>query len=361
MDLFDENITTEFVSDITNDFIEKQREIEGYRYNMFQTTIVKDDIEYYCERVNIESERNVNGIHGLFFSNNNNNQTRFEGTEIDTEDPRLFICNNKIYVIFNAVSEGKRCMAISDYHDFNPVFLRIGDENGNEEDREHRIEKNWSPCIVNNELYLIYALDPLIVLHFNFNNEGKCDIIYKQNPEISIQKISMSDKCLRGSSCFIPYSNDLNLYIGLNHSYICKNDHHYYFAYLCILDVTNWKIQYISKPIACRSLLSDSISKYTDTDIIMNSARYYYKDTYYTNHMHHIDITIVYPTSIYSLKNNDEYMIILNLNKYSLKNKMTIDFVAIQKKIEERKIEEERGEQISWDTIIRNYSMKLLE
>ena len=115
MDIFDENITTEFIADITNDKIEQKREIDGFKYNMFQSTIIKDTTEYYCERINITSDRNINGIHGLFFSNNKNNNSRFEGKDIDTEDPRLFICNDKIYVVFNVFSPfpgHKRSMAI---------------------------------------------------------------------------------------------------------------------------------------------------------------------------------------------------------------------------------------------------------
>ena len=153
MDLFDTNITTEFIADITNEFIEQKKQINGYRYNMFQSTILKDGNEYYCERINVESERNINGINGLFFSNNKNNDTRVEGTEIDTEDPRLFIYKDKIYVIFNAMSPFpgyKRSMAISEYDNFHPVFLQI------EEEEQHLIEKNWSPCVVNNQLYLVY-------------------------------------------------------------------------------------------------------------------------------------------------------------------------------------------------------------
>jgi hypothetical protein len=196
-DDFDVIIQTEFISDITNDFIDTKKSIVGYNYNMFQSTIIKEDIEYYCERINVKNERNINGINGLFFSNNKNNNTRFEGIEIDTEDPRLFICNNKIYVIFNTISpfpNHKRSMAISEYEHFNPIYLHL-----NEEEREHIVEKNWSPCVVNNKLYLIYLLDPLIILHYDFNTEGKCNIIYKQKPEISIQQIYTPTICLRGS------------------------------------------------------------------------------------------------------------------------------------------------------------------
>ena len=358
MDIFDENIRTEFIADITNENIEQKREIEGFQYNMFQSTIIKNSIEYYCERINITSDRNINGIHGLFFSNNNNHQdTRFEGKDIDTEDPRLFICNDKIYVVFNVFSPfpgHKRSMAISEYNHFQPIYLRI-----EEDHQEQMVEKNWSPCVVNNQLYFIYIFDPLIVLHYNFNPEGICTIHYKQNPEINIRDIYTPSKCLRGSSSFIPFMNSFlgELYIGLCHSYIYKEDQYYYYAFLCILNVTKWEIVYISKPIACRSLLTDEISKYKDTDIIQNFNRYYYKDTG-DGSTRYTDITLVYPTSIYpindSLNDSGEYMIILNLNKYSLKNKMTIDYVAILQQI---MMENERK---PWDDIVRQYSMELV-
>ena len=356
MDIFDENITTEFIADITNDKLEQKREIEGFQYNMFQSTIIKDSTEYYCERINITSDRNINGVHGLFFSNNKNNNTRFEGKEIDTEDPRLFICNDKIYVVFNVFSPfsgHKRSMAISEYNHFQPIYLRICDQDG-QDFQEQMIEKNWSPCVVHNQLYFIYIFDPLIVLHYNFNSEGICTIHYKQNPEIMIRDIYTPHKCLRGSSSFIPFMDSFlgELYIGLCHSYIYKDDQYYYYAFLCVLNVTKWEIVYISKPVACRSLLTDTISKYKDTDIINNFNRYYYKDTN-DGSIRYTDITLVYPTSIYKVESK-EYMIILNLNKYSLKNKMTIDYVAILQQI----IFQEHSK--PWDDIVRQYSMDLI-
>jgi hypothetical protein len=365
MNIFDENITTEFVADITNEKMVQKREIEGFQYNMFQSTIIKDSTEYYCERINITSDRNINGIHGLFFSNNTNNQdTRFEGKEIDTEDPRLFICNDKIYVVFNVFSPFpgyKRSMAISEYNHFQPIYLRIEDH------QEQIVEKNWSPCVVNNQLYFIYIFDPLIVLHYDFNQEGICTIHYKQNPEVNIRDIYTPHKCLRGSSSFIPFMDSFlgELYIGLCHSYIYKDDQYYYYAFLCILNVTKWEIVYISKPVACRSLLTDAISKYKDTDIINNFDRYYYKDTC-DGSIRYTDITLVYPTSIYPSstdlgESSDfliEYMIILNLNKYSLKNKMTIDYVAILQQIIFEKEEDTCNR--PWDDIVRQYSMDLI-
>jgi len=359
---FDETIQTEFISDITENFIDIKKTIGGYQYSMFQTTVLKDNIEYYCERINIKSERNVNGIHGLFFSNNQTENTgiRFEGTEIDTEDPRLFICNHKIYVIFNAISpfpNYRRSIGISTYDYWNPIFLYIEDE------REHVVEKNWSPCVVKNEFYLIYLLDPLIVLHYNFNPEGKCTIVYKQKPEISIQQINTSSKCLRGSSSFIPFYRGVlgELYIGVCHSYIYKNNQHYYFAYLCVINVSIWKIVYVSKPIPCKGM--DIINKYKDTDIIINYERYYYIENSTGNKID-IDLNVVYPTSIYQESESEseseselkQYIIILNLNKYSLQNKITIDFVDILQKIMKN-----QTIIMDWDDIVRDYSMKIIE
>ena len=361
MEVFDENIKTEFISDITDHFYDKKREIPGYNYNMFQSMIIKDGIEYYCERININSEVHINGVNGLFFSNNRDNKTRFEGAHIDTEDPRLFICNDKIYVIFNAFSPFpgyKRSMAISEYEHFNPVFLRIKSENEN--DRDNTIEKNWSPCVVDNTLYLIYLFDPLVVLHYDFNPDGICRIIYKQDPTKSISSIEMYKKCLRGSSIFIPFFHGFlgELYIGLCHSYIYRDCQYYYFAYLCVINITEWKIVYISKPVACRSLLTDEITKYKNTDIICNYNRYYYINTN-TGNTDSTDIHLVYPTSIYKGNDseNEEYFIILNLNKYTLKNKMIIDYVAILQKIMEINSSTELQ---SWDEQVKNSSMDLL-
>lgn len=265
-------------------------------------------------------------------------------------------------MIFNTISPfpgHKRSMAISEYEHFNPIYLRIHGD-GDEEDQEQTIEKNWSPCVVNNQLYLIYLFSPLIILHYDFNSEGICSIKYKQNPNLKIQSIYTPDKCLRGSSAFIPFINSFlgELYIGLCHSYIYKNGQHYYFAVLCIINVTTWEIMYISKPIACRSLLTDNISKYKNTDIICNYNRYYYKNTFIVGNLEHIDITVVYPTSIYREEEEDDdtFTIILNLNKYSLKNKLILNSVEILQKI----IIEEKENQC-WDDIVRNFSLKLID
>ena len=120
---------------------------------------------------------------------------------------------------------------------------------------------------------------------------------------------------------------------------------HYYHPYLCALDVLSWKIVYISKPIACRSLTTDIITKYLDTDIIFNYNRYYYNTEYGTNS---IDISVVYPTSFYEQDN--EYRMILNLNKYSLKNTIKIDHVAIL----------EQKQEPQWDKLVREYSSALI-
>jgi hypothetical protein len=75
--------------------------------------------------------------------------------------------------------------------------------------------------------------------------------------------------------------------------------------------------------------------------------------------MEHIDITVVYPTSIYRENNDDDdvFIMILNLNKYSLKNKLILNIVEILQKIIEKSDSNMNND---WDDITRNYALSLI-
>ena len=176
LSIYDCDITTEYKGNISSlDEVNKHIHID-YSYSMFKVVYTKQNIDYYCERVCIKHQKQ-NGINGLYFYNSANDEKRFCGTEYDAQDPRLFEFNDKLYVIFTCESTkpGQQMhMGISDYDNFKPVFLKIAENTENIS--INKIEKNWTPLVpifdnnqTSNFIYLIYKLDPLIILKYNFN------------------------------------------------------------------------------------------------------------------------------------------------------------------------------------------------
>ena len=113
-----------------------------------------------------------------------------------------------IRIIFNILNTETwgRTICISDYENFFPIRLSIKDEKIN------NIEKNWTPFVKDNKLFFIYSYDPLIVLSYDFNSEGVCNIIYKENNVT----IPFDFKYIRGSSNLIQLCDEY--YIGFVHS-----------------------------------------------------------------------------------------------------------------------------------------------
>ena len=213
---------------------------------MFKAECYLDNIRYTCERIN------KNNKNGLYFTKSNYENPIENGFDIEGEDPRIFILNNKVYVVFICLSPYKdqeRCIGLTLFDEWKPVALRISNMKFN------LIEKNWAPFVKNNKLYFVYNYDPLIIIHYDFNNKGICNVVFMQN-NISFP-LDTSKTVLRGGSNLIPYKD--NFYIGGCHSRIQKDCFHHY-THIILLDTLNWKIVYLSKPIMYNYSLTDKLN-----------------------------------------------------------------------------------------------------
>ena len=234
---FDLNCHTKYMDDITN-----KESIDGIKYASFKS-IWHDgndggiDNFYYAERLTINSKD------GLILGRKKNNEYKLVGFDMNTEDPRMIHVNGKLYVTFTSLSpyEGQqRGIGISEFYNWNPICLRIRNTPIN------IIEKNWAPFVKNNELFFVYNYDPLVIIKYDFNADGFCDIVFTQN-NIQLPINTNEPNILRGGSNLIHYKNEY--YIGGCHdrSYINGSLTHY--TRIILLDVNNWKIKYVSKPI----------------------------------------------------------------------------------------------------------------
>ncbi len=171
--------------------------------------------------------------------------------DIEGKDPRIFILNNKVYIIFICISPysgQNRCIGISLFNDWSPIFLQI------ENMKHNSIEKNWAPFVKDNKLFFVYNYDPLIIIHYDFNIQGICNIVYKQ---CNILPIDTSKTFLRGGSNLIKYKD--NYFIGCCHSRIHKKCYQHY-THIILLDTSNWKIIYMSKAVMYNCIISDKLN-----------------------------------------------------------------------------------------------------
>jgi hypothetical protein len=228
LNYYDSNVYTKFIHDITT------IKIDDLHYSMFKATCYKGTEIHNCERVCIKNKN------GLLFQKKDMNIVY--GFEIEAEDPRMVILKDKIYVVFICLSpyEGQnRCIAITEYDNFEPTFLRV------ENMKMNSIEKNWAPFEKDGELHFVYSYDPLIILKYDFNKNGICNVIYKQN-NIDLP-IHTENIYLRGGSNLIHYRE--KYYMGGCHSRWSDGIRFYHFTHMVLLDVEKWKIVYVSKPV----------------------------------------------------------------------------------------------------------------
>ena len=315
---FDRNNQTLFIENIT-----KSYEFDGYQYSFNKSLCIKDSVEYYCERLHLNSRN-------CLLRTTKDKQYDICGLDIDAEDPRLILFNNKIYIIFNKHNEEAygRKICISEYENFNPIELKIrnftlGDT-----------EKNWSPFVKDNNLYFVYNYDPLIILKYDNNsNDGTCDIVYQQIP----LPIDTSTKYLRGGSNLIKYKDDL--YISLCHSRLIINNKYYYLGFICLLDTNKWKIVYMSKPLMFKSK-ENLYNKLKDTDIIFDEHE-------------NLNVYIQYPISINYSDDENSYIITINVrDRFSLKYKLNTNI----------KFESDKEFTVNyWDNLIKDLSYNLIK
>jgi hypothetical protein len=357
LSIYDNDIKTEYQGNISS-LDEVNKDIHpDYYYSMFKVMYTKQNIDYYCERVCIKQKK-TNGINGLYFYNSANDDKRFYGTEYDAQDPRLFEFNDKLYVIFtcDSTNPGQRMhMGISEYDNFNPVFLKIGENTENI--TINKIEKNWAPLVPifdNNQtpkfIYLIYKLDPLIILKYNFNQEGICDVVF-------VQKDKVSNLFLRCSTPFIHLKDQY--YLSAVHSRIYTDIRYYYLPYLCVLDINLMKIVYISGNILFKCDENDSITKVDGTNIMIYTKTCYYTDT--NKQLNSVSHCINYPGSIQkmdnSMESNMEFIMTAQLNGPTLKYKFSFDINVILEKINNNNL----IGLIDWDDKVKQSTVQFIE
>ena len=287
---YSQDIHTKFIENITGNY-------NNVNFCMFKSECYLNGVNYSCERIN------KNGINGLYFTKTGYETYKEYAFDIGGEDPRLVIINNKVYVIFTCVFNHNnihRGIAVTEFDNYNPILLKIKNNKFN------NMEKNWAPFVKENELYFIYNFDPLVILKYDFNNDGLCDIIFTQdNVELPI---NVSSKFLRGGSNLIHYKNEY--FIGACHSRIHYNGV-YYNTHVILLDTIKWKIIYLSKPI----MYHYNTNTNTNTNNLKINCL---NNTNIINHKsilpHHSDVlhNIQAPCSLY-MKNN-KYFLTVDIN-----------------------------------------------
>jgi len=225
---YSQDVYTKYIGNITGTHLD-------VNFCMFNSICYLNEICYSCERAH------KNDKNGLFFKRDDWEFHREYGFNIEAEDPRIFILNNEIYVIFICLSpyeNQNRCIGITLFNEWKPIFLQI------ENMPKNYIEKNWAPFVKNDKLFFVYNYDPLVILHYDFNQEGICNVIFTQE-NVNLP-IDTSNTYLRGGSNLIHYKDDY--YIGGCHSRIYKNCFEHY-THIVLLDTKKWELVYVSKPI----------------------------------------------------------------------------------------------------------------
>ena len=236
---YSQDIHTKYIDNITGNYMSD--------FCMFGSECYLDNIRYNCERIY------RNGKNGLIFSRSDWTHPKEYAFDIEGEDPRIFILNNEVCIIFICISpynNQNRCIGFTKFNEWKPIFLQI------ENMKKNYIEKNWAPCVKNNELYFVYNYDPLVIIKYNLNDQGICNIVYKQN-NVKLP-LDTSTTFLRGGSNLLQYKDDY--YIGGCHSRIHKGGYFQHYTHIILLDTKNWKIMYVSKSIMYYCKLTEKLN-----------------------------------------------------------------------------------------------------
>jgi len=293
--IYSGDIHTKFIDNITGKY--------DVNFCMFKSQCYLNGIFYSCERIN------KNNTNGLYLTKNSDENYKEHAFHIEGEDPRIFILNNEVYVLFICLSPYKnqnRCIGLTKFDEWNPVFLQV------ENMEKNVIEKNWAPFVKDNKLYFVYNYDPLIILNYDLNPQGICNIIFKQD-NINLP-INTSKTYLRGGSNLIHYKDEY--YIGGCHSRIFKECWEHY-THIILLDTKKWELVYVSKPVMYlyeikeRSWLYPGPKKQIEVnndniiiDIIQDPISIYEKDDKYFITINIVDsITLLYKISFDNLLN----------------------------------------------------------
>ncbi len=268
----------------------------------FKSICIKNHIEYYCQQFKIDNR------YGLMLSNNKYKYNYiFNGFELDAKEPRLFLFNDDIYIIFNVKYEKQRRMCISKYNIFDPYILYVDDI----DNIDNTDNTNWSPLVKDNDLYFIYSYHPLVI--FKYQEYGKCTIFYKEQKDKKDEKDEkdVKEKRIIGTTNMLKFNDFNDLYLGLCQRQ--KNDLN--ISYVIIVDTSSniWTIKYISDYI----FIGDNLLNVKYTPTSLNKLNSYYIVTFHTNNKKQLKYSLTFNIdgNIKNIINNN-----INIEECILKN-----------------------------------------
>ena len=152
------------------------------------------------------------------------------------EDPRLFMLNNKLHVVFNNDIE----MLSKDISNNREMRLASITKNKDGEYVAENVirlispfnkqaEKNWAPFIFKNQLYLVYSISPEFILLKPNLNTGYSEVVFTKPNE---QNLQFGE--LRNTSNYTEMKN--GEFIGFLHTHFPLNNHWYYFTFIAKID-----------------------------------------------------------------------------------------------------------------------------
>lgn len=267
---FQEDMATTYIANITN-----KQPFDGLWFSMFKSIWCPENTADPMDHVYAE-RLNIGGKNGLKLGRcgggaDADTDYRLVGFDIEAEDPRLVFVHGQLYVVFICISIYPglhRGIGISTFDHWDPVYLRVRNMPFNP------TEKNWSPFVLDGCLHFVYSHDPLMVIKYDMNPEGFCDIVFLQ-AGVQLPIDTTLPAVLRGGSNLIHYRG--KYYIGACHDRIGFHGRINYLTHIILLDVENWEIVYVSKPVAFRyrgsefAHIGDDIFYHITDDTYMDS------------------------------------------------------------------------------------------
>ena len=289
---FTTDVHTRYIDDITSqyDFVDVV---------MFRSQCYFNETMYTCERII------KNGQNTLAFKTDRSDSVKcYFHDDIEAEDPRVFVVHNEVYVTFTRLSyypTQQRCIGITKFNEWNPVCLQV------ENMTKNLIEKNWTPFVKDDELYFVYNFDPLIIIKYDFNPNGMCNVVFRQND--CTLPIDTSQTYLRGGTNMLQFKDEY--YICACHSRIIDTCFRYY-THIVLIDTKKWQIVYLSKPVLfCYPLMNKPALNCYNTQTRKRTRKPLDTIGNTTILMDKSPHIIQFPTSLY--KHDSEYFLTLNV------------------------------------------------
>jgi len=158
-------INSRFQKQITEDDVVCKKPLVKYGKDRLQKPRIKHRMIY--NGFDIVNKRSWRGYEAYMEVNGNRLSVN------KAEDPRSFFWRDNVWIVFNGCVKGNgvhcdRKMFLHNCNTNHTVQLKI---NGQSE-----TEKNWSPLIWKDELYLVYSIDPFTLLKPDVKN-GCCKLV----------------------------------------------------------------------------------------------------------------------------------------------------------------------------------------